>query len=878
MLSAGEGVHAVSASLAQLTKQRMVDGGIGCDLICMTRPPMHAVPLFLFDSAAMTDPHAFFHAASASASASSHWPPLRSAAFDIPHWISIFFYDYRQQQLQEAEAAGQGGAKAPQSERDEDGEEGGGGGFVSLSSCRLPDFRPSDAFLGRWLFASRASAASSSSCPPSSLPSLPPPAFGARYSPYDGRAQPQRTAAAAAEDPRACQAQDDALFAFRSEQREQQQAARSSSQRLARAEAAAAAASPHGRASPSLLLSSSPAVTWSLTFARRWAHLYSVRDDAAIRLFAPNWKSLCKPAMLPLTVDYLQSADELRLSHVEYHYALSLQDDDNNAALLEEIICQRQAHDYQNVTQSRAQHAPPASRSTTAASLSAPSAAATARISITLAAVRRREKKQRAEREQLEQQQRTVQAEQSGRDEEGSSSADSDELRSRREGGGGGSLLSPSVSSASPSASAPPAPVVYYFSLRNQVHRLSYDAPSHTIAVKRFVDRRVLVEHNTLSGRVYLYYLLSPLARCFLPCRRSIEPSVDDIDWNYADQLLADQREQLEYHDKLRYRRVRFAMLPPRTAPGLTPSAAACRERLQAMQQLWQAMLKKTPQQLRITLAQPTRRQMGEHAATQQQPQAGEEGDRAAAGASIATAGSGEAEEESWEVDGLQLGADDGSQSRSASAPSAADVDHVLCSDVGFAVRCLRTETVKVHLPSSFTHSSQSSPSSGRASAASAASLSPPPLLPRREWFFLQYEALFHPLCCWHLEVHWLTATGVHIDGWCRQMQKKAERRGIATVRIPAQQHIDTADAFHQPLHIPLQPAALLPLVHAAMAKEVSRPAQLDAAAVATPGACALQHSAAPAVTAALCLCVVGVRAGRHLPWVSSACPLRRQH
>jgi hypothetical protein len=38
----------VDRRLYLLTKQRMVDGGIGCDVICMTRPPLHPVPLFMF--------------------------------------------------------------------------------------------------------------------------------------------------------------------------------------------------------------------------------------------------------------------------------------------------------------------------------------------------------------------------------------------------------------------------------------------------------------------------------------------------------------------------------------------------------------------------------------------------------------------------------------------------------------------------------------------------------------------------------------------------------------------------------------------------------------------------------------------------------------
>lgn len=36
-------------------------GGIGCDLICMTRPPLHSVPLFCFRRDFLSDPHSFLH-------------------------------------------------------------------------------------------------------------------------------------------------------------------------------------------------------------------------------------------------------------------------------------------------------------------------------------------------------------------------------------------------------------------------------------------------------------------------------------------------------------------------------------------------------------------------------------------------------------------------------------------------------------------------------------------------------------------------------------------------------------------------------------------------------------------------------------------------
>ena len=1092
LFSAGHGLFLVSPGLAQLTKQRMVDGGIGCDLICMTRPPLHAVPLFIYRTELLIDPFSFIYARTDPPGQSpppqqpqqqgdnteriqQPKPPLyqRSTSLGqlstneriahppaltipphpalpaslapmagqshlgdwyIPHWISIFFYDHQDAndtpfgtkttKVQQAATrhADSGSTGSVTEEMDDDSSEDRNGDtadarhndtgdmtdadeshdrrlrssspassfsspsslpFVPLSSCRLYDFRPTDpAYLQHWLFdSSEVDGVNSRSS------RLPPAAYSARYSPHEQ----QRASAHVSRPPSTADERrdaDEAVFSFRKSilqaqqeqtdisgrlykqlQLQQQQAGQHShhshhspsnavavdsidhakllpsSVNIRRSFTSASFATNNSAPAPfavspsaivPLFSSSSPQFTWSLTFARRWAHLYSVREVEHIARFQPSWKSLCKPALLPLTVDYLQSSDELNKHYFEYNYTLTLPDDNSIESLMEEIICQRQAQNYQNVTGPIQQLHPhglghaPTSGSTSASSLSphspslalSPSSPAPAPppvhkplINLAEAAAKRRAQHAAARcmLAPAPQMSNTSNMHLTPTNDPSSVSTtaithappkarsplisrkdsfrfpppslSSSPSRSLFPSALSPPLTHPSLSPppSSPNSSLPPtsspssghssapsaAPLVYYFSLRNQIHRLSYDSSTRTISVRRYVHKRVLINALQLISVPYRYYLYSPLTGGFIACDRDIEPARDDLDWNYADQLLAQQAEQ--YDDTLKYRKVRFAFLPPHTTGDGQQLATACKDRIAAMVKLWQTLLKKTPEELHIQIAKPVRRAKktaSDGTATQQQPtpsghtqrhsthtgavdeepdgeeeeedeeEEDDEGDEAEDEASRTDSESGttpppvrrtaltttplaerpfaavaeeakqqaeEEEEESWEIGEQQHGmynANDtpppaalsNSSRHKLSSPTSAEVDRVLNDDVGFAVRVVPQKVMKVHLPPSTTSSSRPPVHSLF-----------PATLPRDEWFFLEYEGFYHPLCCYHWEVHWLTASGMHIEGWCRQMQKRAERLGIALVKIPAAQHIRTADAFHQPIRISLR-------------------------------------------------------------------------
>lgn len=74
MITAGSGVFKVEQKLSQITKQRMMDNGIGMDMISLSTPPLHAVPLFVLPQSDILNDSG-------------------RGCYHIPHWISIGFLD-----------------------------------------------------------------------------------------------------------------------------------------------------------------------------------------------------------------------------------------------------------------------------------------------------------------------------------------------------------------------------------------------------------------------------------------------------------------------------------------------------------------------------------------------------------------------------------------------------------------------------------------------------------------------------------------------------------------------------------------------------------------------------------------------------------------
>ncbi|XP_020852101.1 GATOR1 complex protein DEPDC5 isoform X4 [Phascolarctos cinereus] len=81
VVTPGVGVFEVDRLLMILTKQRMIDNGIGVDLVCMGEQPLHAVPLFKLHNR------------------SGPRDSRLGDDYNIPHWINHSFYTSKSQHL-----------------------------------------------------------------------------------------------------------------------------------------------------------------------------------------------------------------------------------------------------------------------------------------------------------------------------------------------------------------------------------------------------------------------------------------------------------------------------------------------------------------------------------------------------------------------------------------------------------------------------------------------------------------------------------------------------------------------------------------------------------------------------------------------------------
>ncbi|OQS06533.1 hypothetical protein THRCLA_01423 [Thraustotheca clavata] len=109
MITAGCSVYKVQQRLAQITKQRMMDNGVGMDMISLTKPPMHPVPLFIWQNEPASSNNITSSPLCCVAEEPTMSPPLtplsptsfircspkaKSPTYNVPHWINVSFLGF----------------------------------------------------------------------------------------------------------------------------------------------------------------------------------------------------------------------------------------------------------------------------------------------------------------------------------------------------------------------------------------------------------------------------------------------------------------------------------------------------------------------------------------------------------------------------------------------------------------------------------------------------------------------------------------------------------------------------------------------------------------------------------------------------------------
>ena len=89
IITPGNGVFEIEKNLAGITKQRMMDNGIGSDMVSLGLPPLHVAPFFLYKER---------EAAAAEETQGYKVEGVDQTYFELPHWMNLSFVDYDEEE------------------------------------------------------------------------------------------------------------------------------------------------------------------------------------------------------------------------------------------------------------------------------------------------------------------------------------------------------------------------------------------------------------------------------------------------------------------------------------------------------------------------------------------------------------------------------------------------------------------------------------------------------------------------------------------------------------------------------------------------------------------------------------------------------------
>ncbi|CAB9514153.1 GATOR complex protein DEPDC5 [Seminavis robusta] len=233
---------------------------------------------------------------------------------------------------------------------------------------------------------------------------------------------------------------------------------------------------------------------------RRWSHVFPQGEVEFKRHAGPAWRSLCCPAILPLSVDYFPSRQEIDQYFQFNIYNVTLSDFENtpystHGDVMMEMLRQRISQDYQLVTPScvdeTVHRANPAM----------------------------------------------------GRAPYGSGRASSVIPKLPKE------------------TNENERPIKHFLTMGHQLQEITYDPSTDTIEVVRFNERDA--QNDKLNTFKYQYLLFSPLLQKYTKVVATFKKYADQYNWNKVDRIIcgADDR---SLREGMRFRRIMFGLIPPK--------------------------------------------------------------------------------------------------------------------------------------------------------------------------------------------------------------------------------------------------------------------------------------------------------------------------